>query len=103
MNLAKHSPMKLYTVHLHLSVRLTRTGRRTRTQAIRMRLVVAATGEADARGRAQRWFERESTGPLAGPTFGTGLWDASEVRLVETPVRPAIEVFENDGDVMVVS
>ena len=94
---------KLFTVHLHLVVRLTRPGRKARNASSRMRLVVCADNEDAAKRRALNWFERESAGPRMGVSFGNGLWDAQEVRLAESTKCPSIEVFDRDCDVMVLS
>ena len=94
--------MKLYTAHLR--VRTTLAGRGgPRRKSIVIRIVLLASGEADALARATSWFERERQLPTAGFIFGSGMLDSTGVELDHEKDRPgsAISVFENDGDVMI--
>lgn len=93
--------MKLYVAYLHLFVWLTRYGFQPRNKEYKIfRLVVCASSPDDAKERALAWFQRESVGPLKGPTFGSALWDAVKIEL---DVCSEIEIVEKDTDVLVLS
>lgn len=99
----KTPTMKLYFVFLHLRVQLGRAGGKARMQSTRMKLVLQADSEVSARTRAEKWFEREISLPSARVMFGIGMRDALDVRLDAHYGARAVDVFEGDSDVMVVS
>jgi hypothetical protein len=96
--------MALFTAYLKILVKLGRAGRTPRTELKMIRLVVQADDADDARMRVMRWFEHERVLPTAKFTFGSGRRDAIEVTLASgTDQTPAVEVFEQPGDVMMLS
>ena len=97
------TPMKLYFVSLRLRVKLGGHGRKARSQSTCMKLVVYADSEVSARTRVESWFERESSLPTARVMFGIGMRDALNVILDPRYGSNAVNVFEGDSDVMVVS
>ena len=106
--------MRLYSAHLDLRVKLQRAGRRASSQRTSVRLALLAgdrtaspfgsagvqgslaAADQDARARAIRWLEDRKAEPWALHTFGSGMRDAIEVDL------EGVEVFSEDGDVMVI-
>jgi len=100
--------MKLHRVVIHyIACRRIRTRGnryRTREESDQVRLVVQAQDVATATRLARSWFEVELAKPTMGIRFGTGTRDATSAWIAEDTVRwPAIEVYEEDGDVMVLS
>ena len=86
-------------------IRLGRDRYGSREETDQVRLLVQAEDEAGARRRAIAWFEAEVAAPTAGIRFGNGLRDAvaGEIRIAQAAGIPVVEVYEEDGDVVVLS
>ncbi len=74
-----------------------------RHKSIQVKIVLMANSEADATLRASHWFERERQLPTAKFMFGSGITDSLGVELDRKGSGEAIQVFEHDDDVMVLS
>lgn len=96
--------LRLFTVHVaYLARRTVARGRSHRWEADSARLVVQALDEADAVVRGTAWFERERAAPSASIAFGTGIRDATDVRLAEgSKLGPAVQAFASDDSSVVV-
>jgi hypothetical protein len=93
--------MQLYTAILRVRTTLASRGG-PRRKSIRIKIVLTGSSEADATAKASHWFERERQQPTAKFMFGSGRMDSLGVELDRT-AGDAIQVFEHDDSVMVIS